>query len=1103
MAQTSRYSQVILKKTLPTILNIALATLFFLGIGIWLLVENNMHTRHQERIDSFIEAFETAYSNELIHVEAIASSPLITQAIDDENGISRFYLNSYLASVDINRSYQTAISAYRANGRLISTNRELDIRFFQPVTEEPWFKEAMANTEPNVSVSIDGVIATAPIRVAGETRGVVVSELKHLGPWLNSTYEQGAVLILDQEERILYSSNEYYFTPFSQLSNNYKQDWREVNTRPYRDFTIVSLESQSLFMAELLKLYFFLLLATIFIFISGFIAARAAGKISDRTITEFIRAIENFEKFQDLGAMDHRVFEIKEIQHLKHQFQKLLHNLLVSNLSKERVSALINSLNDMMVVFDLEGNPILSNKSFDDFFTDKEFDHPDILTFLFHYKEEHPDLLNMDIPLGKFERDYIDGRDISRKRYIVEWRRTSLNDDHGNVIGAIFVGQDVTKSSELTTENELKEAAIDGADSGILILEQKEGETCIRYTNPSFHVLTGLSKEQLFNQSLSLNHADILPKDSFNRIDAAIKKNKSLIEVIPLQTEGSDHRHIEFIFSPIPTGSKTGNKFYLCIMKDVTQQQQTSRLLIDAKRRAEESAQLKSTFLASMSHEIRTPMNGVTGMLQILRDSPLNSQQQNYVRIAQGSAESLLHIINDILDFSKIEAGKISIENNDFSLCDMLDNFIDSMAHLADNKDLELILDTTQVHSCMAKGDPGRLRQILTNLVGNAIKFTQSGDILVTVKELENLRMQISVSDTGKGIPKEYQSTLFEPFTQVDDSSADPAKGTGLGLAIVKQLIEGMDGHISVESEPGVGSTFSFEIQLAPSSLSARNLDLSNMKDKKLLLIDDNIRSRSTICKHLKQWGIEVKGFSSSSDALNFLTTEKGYYFHAAVIDSGLPDISGLELGRKIQTLPKTKEMNMLLMTSFNTPINDEELKAAGFNGYFAKPVKLQNLAEALNLLFKQDDPNKEVISDKMIQAMRKDSTFTKNHRILLVEDNVVNQMISKKFIESFGLTTIIRADGQKAIDELINSSETYDMVVMDCQMPVIDGFEATRMIRSGEAGERYKDVPIVAMTANVLNEDKDRCLNAGMSDYLAKPLRREQLVKTLKKWLD
>ena len=1084
---------------------IAIITLLTFGAGIWWVVDRDTNNRHKERIETVIETYDMAVSQEIAHVEAIADSPLITQAIDDPNGLSRFYLNSYLSSVDVSRSFQPAISAYQSNGRLISTNKTLDANYLGAVSDKEWFTQTLESQKTTISVSAEGVIFAAPIMIKQEARGIVISELNHLGPWFNLSFDDAAIVIVDNQNNLLYSSNEQAFPPLKKLDDFLTSQWKQIDTTDHGELKILSLEQASRKNTELRERYFLLLLATAFIFLSGIICAAVAGKIADRLISEFIRAIDHFEKHQELGALNHRVFEIQEIQQLKVKFQRLLHNLVVTNLSKERVSALMNSLNDMLVVFDLDGNPILSNKSFDDFFTDKEFDEPDILTFLFHHSNENQNLLDMDTPLEPFERDYTSGL-THHHHFIIQWKRNPLLDDQGRIIGAIFVGQDVTKSNELTTENELKEAAIDGADSGILILETDADSARIRYANPSFHKLTGIKKRRLIGRDVNLYSSRLFPKAPLIRIKRAIDQNQSIIEIIHVKFIHGSTGHIEFNFSPIPVQNSSKKKYYLCLLKDVTQQQLTSKLLIEAKRRAEESAKLKSQFLASMSHEIRTPMNGVIGMLEILNDSPLNAQQINYVRIAQGSAESLLHIINDILDFSKIEAGKATINKTDFKLCEMFEDFIDSMAHLAHNKGLELVLDITQVNNCMVKGDSGRLRQILTNLVGNAIKFTEQGGILlkaeVQPKDQDYSMLQVSVSDSGRGIPLEHQQSLFEPFTQVDVKPNERHKGTGLGLAIVKQLVENMGGDISLISEQGKGSTFNFEIQVEPSTLVTPPVETSALEGKRILLIDDNELARKNICKQVKQWGIQVKSFDNGHDAFDFIQTQNTGDFDAAIIDADMPGMSGMQLGQKLKANNKADNLNMLLMTSFRKQLDTNDIKQAGFKGYFSKPVKSRNLIDALNLLFKEHQVASEVITDKLIGELRQEITFKNNYRVLLVEDNVVNQMISKKFIESAGLQTIIKADGRQAIDALKNGSETFDLIVMDCQMPIIDGFTAARMIRSGEAGEQYRSTPIIAMTANVLEEDKDRCIEAGMSDYLPKPLRREQLVKTLKKWL-
>jgi signal transduction histidine kinase/CheY-like chemotaxis protein len=595
---------------------------------------------------------------------------------------------------------------------------------------------------------------------------------------------------------------------------------------------------------------------------------------------------------------------------------------------------------------------------------------------------------------------------------------------------------------------------------------------------------------------------------AFDNIRTATRRGEAVVEVFQRQRKDLSIVHLEMVLSPVRLKDSANKNYYLGILKDATEQQLTAQLLIDAKQRAEESTQMKSSFLASMSHEIRTPMNGVIGMLDILNESQLDAQQKNYLNIAQSSAESLLNIINDILDFSKIEAGKLEIDAIDFNLSDMLDGFVDSMAHQAHAKRLELILDSSDIDHQYVKGDPGRLRQIMTNLINNAIKFTDRGEIVLRANLSHTsdgrLLLNMTITDTGIGIPHEKQARLFDPFTQVDGSHRRERQGTGLGLAIVKQLCEAMNGHIWMTSEPGQGSTFGFRVQLLNSNKTPTAIPTFDLRDKRILIVDDNENNGKVLQKQLKKWQVN-SDFAQGSKAGLAVLEQSDTQYDAIIVDMNMPEIDGAMFGQLVREIPTYENVKLVLMTSISQRGDAQHFSSLGFNGYFPKPATTSDLIDSLTILFDDgiaSDEADPLVTQHYVRSLRHDQSFTKAFKVLLVEDNPVNQMISKKYIDKIGLKTVIAQDGDIAIKTMLESETPFDLILMDCQMPVLDGFEATRKIRMGEAGDRYLNVPIIAMTANAMKGDREHCLEVGMDDYISKPLRKDVLNKTLKSWL-
>jgi len=584
-----------------------------------------------------------------------------------------------------------------------------------------------------------------------------------------------------------------------------------------------------------------------------------------------------------------------------------------------------------------------------------------------------------------------------------------------------------------------------------------------------------------------------------------------------------------FLYTPInPNASsevkallmEIGTLFTTAIVQD-----QAKKLLEQATMVAVQNSQLKSEFLASMSHEIRTPMNGVLGMLGLLLNSSLTAEQQHKARLAKSSAESLLSLINDILDFSKVEAGKMELEFYDFNLRGMLGEFAETMALKAQDKGVEIILDTTQVEQSMVKGDQGRIRQILTNIVGNAIKFTNSGEIIIRVSAVpagqSKLLLLCSIQDSGIGIPANKIDSLFETFSQVDASTTRKYGGTGLGLAITKKLCQLMDGDINVHSLEGTGSTFEFSIVIEPSKKSQRvmpNVDITKLN---ILIVDNNQTNLEVLRGQLEHWGATVTEAISGEKALYLFEQHTSQtelpLFDIAFLDMQMPKMDGAELGEKIRNNPALNTMKLVMMTSITQGNEAQFFANIGFNAYFPKPATTSDLFNALAVVMdkKEQEQTNTIITSDYLQSFIKinknlndnNNIWAENTRILLVEDNRINQQVALGILNNFNLNAEVAVNGIKAIEALKSSgkegnSNPFTLILMDCQMPEMDGYQASREIRQNKTIKQYANIPIIAMTANAMEGDKEKCLDAGMSDYIAKPIDPEQLKEKLQNWI-
>lgn len=699
--------------------------------------------------------------------------------------------------------------------------------------------------------------------------------------------------------------------------------------------------------------------------------------------------------------------------------------------------------------------------------------------------------------------------DVDGTRRHIQVLKTPIRDAEGQIVGVQGMFWDIT--DRRITENRLKEAHgfLDSiVDNVPIMLFVKEAEE-LRFVkfNRASEELVGLSRSDVLGKC----DFDLFPQDLaefFTQKDRAVLANGVMVE-IPEETLDTPNLGRRILHTKkIPVLDPTGKPcFLLGISEDVTEKKQTEQALKEAKEAAESASRAKSDFLANMSHEIRTPMNAVLGMTELLMDTPLDRTQREYVKMVHESGEALLGLINDILDFSKIESGKFSLDRTEFHLHELLGDTMKTLAVRASHKDLELAVHVAADVPPVLFGDPGRLRQIVMNLVGNAVKFTERGEVILDVstrsRNGDRVELLFLVRDTGIGIAQDAMDRIFQAFEQADTSTTRRYGGTGLGLTITSRLVDLMGGTIWVESTPGQGSTFYFTAQLDVGQEGTWNQNgqgIAQLKGLRVLLVDDNATNRLILTEILEIHELRPESAESAAEAMRLLRMSQaaGRPFSLLLSDVNMPDVDGFTLVEQIRRDDRLKDLAVIVLTSGDRSGDRDRCQKLNVVAHLRKPIKQSELLQSIVMGLGVARPE----SDQPVRAAAA-ATVIRPLRILLAEDSYPNQVLATGLLRKRGHVISVANHGEEAIEIL--QTEGFDLVLMDVQMPVMDGLEATRSIRRLEAREKLhplnrKPLPIVAMTAHAMKGDRELCLESGMNEYLSKPIRTHELDEILGK---
>ncbi|ALM91711.1 MULTISPECIES: ATP-binding protein [Alteromonas] len=935
----------LLTSMLPRLFGLILIVALMLFAFTFFFAKQQIESVQKQSIEGLKQDLSFIVNDTTRQLSDLASNDIIINSLVDLEQRDN-YLPMFFRSLKLTQTRNVEFALYDFSGEMV-----IQKNWSHSISEKldtAWQQKTLGASLSFSSITQNGVLFSVPVLLSGAAEGALVMYVESLQALLAPYPRLTNQVVTDENGLVLFSSDPEFIIPGTPFSDVDTMGYVLQDSR-YQNLTLYSIKPIVNALKGLYWLALLMLAIIIGIILVNFHMIRTTALLAENTLSTLYKDIVNRIKDTDIQEPV-IVEEARELANIRSAFDTLISDLAEMSLSNEQFSNVIDSMGDMLLVVDDKHRVMLSNKRFDAFCEDQYGEREGTVKYI----------LNKLINKSSGELKHFSVEDGLEKH--IKWTNTPLEDANHNIKGAIFVGVDYSTQRSLESHVQILNHAMDEATVSIVISDIKRTGQPIIYVNNAFHRLTGHSKEDIIGRNCRLMQGEGTDSHATTLIRRAIANREPVETTILNYRKDGTSFYNRLILTPVKSGGEVTH--YIGFQQDVTQQRQAERYLQDAKQKAEESAHMKSGFLASMSHEIRTPIHGISGVLQLLSNSPLNDEQKHYLSLANFSIQGLLHIVNDILDFSKIEAGQLQIDDQPFDLLETLESLQSQYAILCQEKGLRLHFHFNLQGFHVVIGDSVRFRQILSNLIGNAVKFTEKGEIDVTTTlehtNGDKLRLTCAVKDSGIGIAKEKQAGIFEVFTQEDLSTTRKFGGTGLGLSISKQLCELMDGEIRLESEKGEGSTFTF------------------------------------------------------------------------------------------------------------------------------------------NIILKEGDDS---LVAPQLSAAHSHNTAAQKRKILIVEDNDINQVIVKQHLS--GHKTLSAKSGIEALEALKKMKVTFDLILMDCQMPDMDGFEATRRIRRGEAGERYVNAPIIALTANAMKGDREDCFNAGMNDYLSKPFDVRDLLEKVNYWAE
>jgi PAS domain S-box-containing protein len=781
----------------------------------------------------------------------------------------------------------------------------------------------------------------------------------------------------------------------------------------------------------------------------------------------------------------------------------------------ERLRALVEGGPDSLLIIDADGTIAFVNASAERMFDYAREElvgrpHGVLLAGSFDERFEEAEATADADQVRQIGADLdVHGRRKDGSEFPIEINYRRMRSDGGATQVAASV-RDVSRRREAETDlraaMSLLSATLESTADGILVVS---AEGRVAGANERFAQMWGIPADLLASNDDDRVMGFVL--DQLADAPAFVAKVHELYEHPGAESNDVLHFRDGRVFERYSRPQRVGDDIVgrVWSFRDVTELRAQQRELVAAQAAALEASRTKSEFLATMSHEIRTPMNGVIGLTGLLLATELDEVQARYATGIRGAGEALLSIVDDILDFSRLEAGRIDLEEVEFSPRQLVEEVGVLLAEVARSQGLELIVHCEASVPAVVVGDPGRLRQALINLAGNAVKFTPAGEVAVSVttEPLPHGRtaspdlLRFAVRDTGIGIDAATLSRLFEPFSQADASTTRRFGGTGLGLAISRRLVTAMGGELTVSSEPGIGSLFAFTLQLPVAQDAALAPTAAGLAGLRALVVDDNETNRTTLTALLAAWGVDTTTAADAGHALGALrrAAAADTPYDVALLDLRMPDIDGLDLAAAITHDPTLATTRCMILSSGGQP-DHARAASAGIQEWINKPVRLADLRDALVRMgdLRCDDERDQPAADPVPEAEPADRAVDRGGRVLVAEDNTVNQLVARGVLENLGYTVEVVDNGREALDAL--RSTRFDVVLMDCHMPELDGFEATRALRVRE-GDGHR-TPVIAMTAGVLDSDRERCFAAGMDDFIAKPIDVGTLTATLDRWI-